>query len=141
MQAALLLSLILIIADALFIGNALSGDYAPYLSGLACLFFGLALFIPFLSEYNRLDSGMNKMHQKFKTSMKDQDLREAEVEIILPGERQREANTYELGDKKDRRSILFTLIAIGCALLAYDVINFYIIEEGLKTETGPISNF
>lgn len=139
----ILLSIIfgLMVMTSLFIGQALSGGHAPYLSFLAAPLFLFALFMPFLSEYNVLHRGFSKMGNNFRNLVRPQTHEQGNVEIILPGQRNAAPETYNLDDQANTYVGILVLAAIATLLVGFDVIDFYVLGDGLDKKSGPISNF
>lgn len=142
MQILFAISFGLILATSLFIGNALSGDYAPYAAFAAALMYLVSLFMPFISEYNVLHRGFSKIGDNFKTLMHNDERNKGDVEIIVPGEIRGPAEQYNLNKSNKSGLIMLLIILIASALFAFDLVNFYFLGDGLKpNDTGPISNF
>jgi len=142
MQILFSISFGLVLASSLFIGNALSGDYAPYAAFIAAALYLFALFMPFISEYNVLHRGFSKMGDNFKSLMKNEDRVQGDVEIIMPGASHEPAEHYDLNKSNKSGLIMLMIMFIASVLFIFDLVNFYLLEDGLKSlDTGPISNF
>jgi hypothetical protein len=142
MQTLFTLSFCLILATALFIGNALSGDYVPYTTFVAALLYLGALFLPFISEYSVLHIGVSKISANFKSVLHNEEHVQGDIEIITPGDIRGPAEQYALNKKTYSKQIMVVIVAIATLLFLYDIANFYLMGDGLKPlNTGPISNF
>ncbi len=141
MQILFALSFACMVAASLFVGNALSGGYHPYLGGAAALLFLLALFLPFMSEYNILHRGFSKIGDNFRNLMHSDDhSHNGEVEILLPNQTHA-PETYHLDENIQLKIGLIILISVAVLLLTGDAVNFYFLQDGLRSDSGPISNF
>lgn len=141
MQILLIISFVFMILAAMFIGQAMSGGYAPYMAIVSAILFMVALFMPFLSEYNVLHRGFSKIGDNFKSLTKSKKPIKGEVEIILPGQSRAPAEDYSLDNQTNASIGIAFILVIGLVLLGYDVVQFYILGDGLDNTTGPISNF
>ncbi len=141
MQLLMISSFIGMVLTSLFIGQAFSGDYAPYKAFVSAALFMIALFVPFLSEYNVLHRGFSKIGSNFRHLMKSEPRQKGDVEIILPGHTSAPPENYALDEQNNTNAGLTLLICIAFALLSYDAVSFYILGDGHPSETGPISNF
>ncbi len=129
------------VAASLFVGNALSGGYVPYMGMIAAGLCLLALFMPFLSEYNILHRGFSKIGDNFKSLMGGQDHHQGDVEILLPGESHLHVRDFEKPTTKTLPIGMIILLVLSTLLLGTDAVTYYFVEEGLKPDKGPISNF
>lgn len=141
MQKLFILSFVLLVASALFVGHAFSAGHVPYMGLVACAVFFLALFLPFLSEYNLLHRGFFSIGNNFKSLMHSREEVKGEVEILTPSQMQSEPKTHHLDEGASVKTGLFLIVIIGAGLLLADTVGFYILGEGLKGQNGPISNF
>jgi len=141
MQKLFVLSFALMIASSLFVGHAFSKGYAPYFGIIAGVFFLLAVFLPFLSEYNILHRGFSSIGDNFKSLMHSEEPTKGEVEILLPSHMNQTAKTYQLHESGNIKIGLWVIILIGVVFLAIDGVDFYVLGDGLKSDNGPISNF
>jgi len=140
MHILFILSFILTVCTSMFIGQAMSGGYTPIASLAAAILYIIALFMPFLSEYNILHRGFSTIGDNFKDMMHTNERVKGDVEIILPGEAQAPAEKYIEQKTPTFVGIIFFLI-IASALFSYDLVDFYLLGDGLKVDKGPISNF
>jgi len=142
MQILLIISFGMTVLASLFIGNAFSGGYSPYFAGLAALLSLIALFMPFLSEYNVLHRGFSKIGENFKSLIGTEQHVKGDVEIIMPGQSRTKAETYGFEKKVTGTHVgVVIILIIAVSMLGYDAVNFYILGDGMETNTGPISNF
>ncbi|SCA56781.1 membrane hypothetical protein [Candidatus Terasakiella magnetica] len=141
MQFLFALSFALMVAASLFIGNALSGGYAPYMGFGASALLLLALFMPFMSEYNVLHRGFSKIGDNFKTLMKSETHEKGDVEILVPGQSHALEEAIAIEKKQKLPVGMMVIVVLSIILLGADAVNFYLLGDGLKTDTGPISNF
>lgn len=144
MQILFMLSFGLVIVTAMFIGNALSGGYIPYASFAAAFLFFISLFIPFLSEYNVLHRGFSRIGDNFMDMIrsKQKEPEKGEVEIFAPNQSMQTKRAPSPLDKNATMApFMVVLVGLSAALVGYDALEFYILGDGLKDDSLPISNF
>ncbi|NVK20410.1 MAG: hypothetical protein HWE30_17080 [Methylocystaceae bacterium] len=141
MQILFIIAFGLTILASLFIGNALSSGYAPYSAGLGSLFSLLGMFMPFMSEYSVLHRGFSKMGDNFKSLMHTEEHHKGDVEIIMPAGHKAPPEQYNLHKTSQSHFGVIVVILLAFGLISYDAVNFYILSDGLKTESQRISNF
>ena len=120
----------------------MADGYVPVMGLLSGLFLFLALFMPFLSEYNTLHSGFSKIGNNFKNLMKTPEPPQTgDVEILLPSQSTAPPENYSLNENNKSIVPMIVVLVIAVVLLGSDLVGFYVLGDGLTPKDGPISNF
>jgi len=136
------LSLILAILAALVIGHALSLDYTPYATTAALLIYCYTLCLPFLGEYNSVNRTFSKIRTNFNKVMRTEVPKlTSRVDIILPAHQRRQQENTDFAQSPSISLPMIGLLIVAVCLSSYDLVAFYLLGEGLGSDTGPISNF
>lgn len=141
MQILFITSFAMTMASALFIGNAFSGGYTPYMGFIAAFLFLYALFMPFMSEYKVVSNSFTKIGSDFKSLMKSEEKHKGDVDIILPAGSSAPPETYNLNTKSNPALRIIIALTLAFVLLSADAAIYYLVEGGLPNRASPISNF